>query len=49
MHGLNDRKILPYYSDLIASRNPESVVVWKVPGAAHTGCTRLHLRSIEES
>jgi hypothetical protein len=37
LYGLNDRNIPPYHSDLIAARNPESVVVWKVPSAAHTG------------
>jgi pimeloyl-ACP methyl ester carboxylesterase len=37
IHGLNDRNIPPYHSDLIQARNPESVVVWKVPGAVHTG------------
>lgn len=37
IHGFNDRNIPPYHSDLIEARNPKSVVVWKVPGAAHTG------------
>jgi dipeptidyl aminopeptidase/acylaminoacyl peptidase len=37
IHGLEDRNIPPYHSDLIQSNNPASVVVWKVPGAAHTG------------
>ena len=37
IHGLNDRNIPPYHSDLIEARNPETVVVWKVPGAVHTG------------
>ena len=37
IHGLNDRNIPPYHSDLIEARNPGSVVVWKVPGAVHTG------------
>ena len=37
IHGLNDRNIPPYHSDLIKAKNPESVEVWKVPGAVHTG------------
>jgi hypothetical protein len=36
VHGLADRNIPPYHSDLIQVRNPASVVVWKVPGAVHT-------------
>jgi len=37
IHGLEDRNIPPYHSDLIETTNPVSVVVWKVPGAVHTG------------
>lgn len=37
IHGLADRKIPPYHSDLIQTRNPTSIEVWKVPGAVHTG------------
>jgi dipeptidyl aminopeptidase/acylaminoacyl peptidase len=37
IHGLEDRNIPPYHSDLIQSNNFSSVVVWKVPGAVHTG------------
>lgn len=37
IHGLEDENIPPYHSDLIRTQNPSSVVVWKVPGAAHTG------------
>lgn len=37
IHGLNDRNIPPYHSDLIQARSPKSVTVWKVPGAVHTG------------
>ena len=40
IHGLNDRNIPPYHSDLIEARNPESVAVWKVPGAVHTGAAK---------
>jgi len=37
IHGLNDQNIPPYHSDLIEAKNPDSVVVWNVPGAVHTG------------
>ncbi len=37
IHGLEDRNVLPYQSDLIQAGNPLYVVVWKVPGAIHTG------------
>ncbi|MGB9072118.1 MAG: alpha/beta hydrolase [Terriglobales bacterium] len=37
IHGLSDRNIPPYHSDLIQSHNPSDIVVWKVPGAFHTG------------
>lgn len=37
IHGLKDRNIPPYHSDLIHARNPSSVAMWKVPGAVHTG------------
>jgi uncharacterized protein len=37
IHGLNDRNIPPYHSDMIRAKNPSSVVFWKVPGAVHTG------------
>jgi dipeptidyl aminopeptidase/acylaminoacyl peptidase len=37
IHGLDDTNIPPYHSDLIQAKNSTSVVVWKVPGAVHTG------------
>jgi hypothetical protein len=37
LHGLDDKNIPPYHSDLIQAWNPSSIVVWKVPGAGHTG------------
>jgi len=37
IHGLSDTNIPPYQSDLIQAKNPLFVVVWKVPGAVHTG------------
>src|SRR5579871_858387 len=41
IHGLEDRNIPPYHSDLIEARNPVSVFVWKVPGAVHTGAFKV--------
>ena len=40
IHGLEDHNIPNYHSDLISARNPEHIVVWKVPGAAHTGANK---------
>lgn len=37
IHGLSDRNIPPFHSDEIQARNPSDIVVWKVPGAVHTG------------
>jgi len=37
IHGLQDRNIPPYHSDMIQAKNPSEIVVWKVPGAGHTG------------
>jgi uncharacterized protein len=37
IHGLQDRNIPPYHSDMIQAKNPAEVIVWKVPGAVHTG------------
>jgi pimeloyl-ACP methyl ester carboxylesterase len=37
IHGLNDRNIPHYHSDLIQSHDLSHIVVWKVPGAFHTG------------
>lgn len=37
IHGLSDTNIPPYHSDLIRAKNPSTVLVWKVPGAFHTG------------
>jgi uncharacterized protein len=41
IHGLSDRNIPPYHSDEIQSHNPADVVVWKVPGAVHTGAHKV--------
>ncbi len=37
IHGLDDKNIPPYHSDLIQAKNPAAIAVWKVPGAIHTG------------
>jgi pimeloyl-ACP methyl ester carboxylesterase len=37
IHGTNDRNIPPFHSDEILARNPSDIVLWKVPGALHTG------------
>jgi hypothetical protein len=37
IHGLNDLNIPPFHSDEIQAHNPTQIVVWKVPGAVHTG------------
>lgn len=36
IHGLSDRNIPPFHSDEIQLHNPAYIMVWKVPGAAHT-------------
>jgi len=41
IHGLKDRNIPPYHSDWIQSMNPSDIVVWKVPGAVHTGAHQI--------
>jgi len=41
IHGLNDRNIPPFHSDEIEARNPKDIVVWKVPGAIHTGAHQV--------
>jgi dipeptidyl aminopeptidase/acylaminoacyl peptidase len=41
IHGLRDRNIPPFHSDEIHARNPTGVVIWKVPGAIHTGAHRV--------
>jgi uncharacterized protein len=41
IHGLDDRNIPPFHSDEIQAHNPTDVVVWKVPGALHTGAHKV--------
>jgi fermentation-respiration switch protein FrsA (DUF1100 family) len=48
IHGLEDRNVLPYHSDLIQARNPLYIVVWKVPGAIHTGAHKAAPQEFEE-
>lgn len=48
IHGLNDTNIPPYHSDLIQARNPSDVVVWKVPGALHTGAHAVAPQEFEQ-
>jgi hypothetical protein len=37
VHGLDDDHVPSFHSDEIQASNPSHVVVWKVPGAVHTG------------
>lgn len=37
IHGLSDHNIPPYHSDEIEAGNPADIMLWKVPGAGHTG------------
>jgi dipeptidyl aminopeptidase/acylaminoacyl peptidase len=41
IHGLSDRNIPSFHSDEIQARNPADIVVWKVPGAVHTGAHKV--------
>ena len=47
IHGLQDRNIPPYHSDMIQAKNPSSVMVWKVPGAVHTGAHQVAPQEFE--
>jgi fermentation-respiration switch protein FrsA (DUF1100 family) len=48
IHGLNDRVVPPYHSDLIQAKNPASIVVWKVPGAIHTEAYKAAPQEFEQ-
>jgi fermentation-respiration switch protein FrsA (DUF1100 family) len=48
IHGTVDRNVLPYHSDLIQSMNPRSIAVWKVPGAAHCGASKVAPQEFEQ-
>ena len=47
IHGMEDHNIPPFHSDEIERRNPSHVVVWKVPGATHTGASQAAPREFE--
>jgi pimeloyl-ACP methyl ester carboxylesterase len=48
IHGLRDRNIPNYHSDWIQSHNPADILVWKVPGAGHTGAHAAAPREFEQ-
>ena len=41
IHGVGDRNIPSFHSDEIRSHNLSNVVIWKVPGALHTGAYKI--------
>jgi fermentation-respiration switch protein FrsA (DUF1100 family) len=47
IHGLQDRNIPPYHSDLIQQKNRSAVIVWKVPSAVHTGAHKAAPQEFE--
>ena len=47
IHGLNDRNIPSFHSDEIQAHNPADIVVWKVPGAIHTGAHKVDPEEFE--
>lgn len=40
IHGISDHNIPVFHSEEIQRKNPSDVVLWKVPGATHTGAHR---------
>jgi fermentation-respiration switch protein FrsA (DUF1100 family) len=40
IHGTSDHDIPVFHSEEIQRKNPSDVVLWKVPGAIHTGAHR---------
>ncbi len=48
IHGLNDRNVPHYHSDLIQAKNPPGITVWKVPGAGHCGAGKVAPQEFEE-
>jgi dipeptidyl aminopeptidase/acylaminoacyl peptidase len=48
IHGLNDRNIPAFHSDEIQEHNPADIVVWKVPGAVHTGAHKVAPKEFED-
>ena len=47
IHGQEDRNVLPYHSNIIQARNPSEIVLWKVPGAAHCGASKVAPQEFE--
>jgi pimeloyl-ACP methyl ester carboxylesterase len=47
IHGLNDRNIPSFHSDEIRAHNPSDIVLWKVPGAAHTKAHKVAPQEFE--
>jgi pimeloyl-ACP methyl ester carboxylesterase len=47
IHGTSDRNIPPFHSDEIQRENPSKIVVWKVPGAVHTGAHQTAPKEFE--
>jgi len=48
IHGLEDRNIPSFHSNEIQSHNPSDIVVWKVPGAVHTGAHKVAPEEFEQ-
>ncbi len=48
IHGLSDRNVPPYNSDLIQAKNPKAITVWKVPGAAHCAASKVAPQEFEK-
>jgi dipeptidyl aminopeptidase/acylaminoacyl peptidase len=48
IHGLSDRNVLPYNSDLIQAKNPAAITIWKVPGAPHCGASKVAPEEFEK-
>ncbi len=47
IHGLRDRNIPPYHSDLIQARNRSSIVLWNPSEAGHTGAHQADPQEFE--
>ncbi|MGO8762199.1 MAG: alpha/beta hydrolase family protein, partial [Desulfobaccales bacterium] len=48
IHGLNDRNVPHYHSDLIQAKNPSWITVWKVPGAGHCAVGKAAPQEFQE-
>ena len=49
IHGTNDHNIPAFHSDEIQQGNPSDVVLWKVPGAVHTGAYQAEPKEFERT